>query len=810
MSKKKRVQPNKAQPNKAQPNKAQPNRAQLNQAPPDFNHIIFSLILIAYGYITVFTPNLRASDANGTKFLFLSVLNIVVFLFLFLRKDQKFARWVFGDFFKNPIAISYSLLLVVSLLSFTVATNVNESIVYYAKLFTVFSTTCMVAAVVYQENRSLRYLAIAMTALLAFDCITVFNDIFKYINGDLPSIAVIRSVYSNKNILASSIFVKIPFALWLVLYEPKWARISGLVVILLSVVATLVLSTRAFYLGTIVLSVVMALFLAIRYMQTRGKQNLTNLVLYVSAVVLGFIIFSLIQSFAYPHPEKGLEQGVVKRMQTITGEDGGGGRLASWNRSLNLIKENPILGVGVGNWKIDILKQENLRSSSHLVIYKNHNDFIEITAETGIFGGLLFMGIFILVFLNLFRVMKKKASDEQLKFAFIPALGLFCYSIDAFFNFPQDRPEIQALFALYTGAAIALSFKKDFMEEDVSRKGGQKKLFPRSLIYFFTLLFAIALTASCYLLNWNFKSMKLQWLIENDLKYNRMSRHSAEKFLTEFPSIPDLTYIGESIALQKARYLIVENRKQEAIELLKSDHSSPYDIMNESFISQAYSDLGEFDSAMVYARKVYVRKPLLFDNIALMASIFEQQNKYDEAEELWDDYLDHTKGNARAWNYAAVSSDQAGNLEKAYLLIDSAKYYFPNDTMILKNHSIISERYKTEPYKEIYQEAISEFNRKNFRKAAPLFTDFLEKVPDFTKAYELRAFCYYYNGSYQKCIEDIDSYVKYGGSLTGNLLNLRGVNYHHIGKKEEACADFEAAMNMGDKDGTNNYNSVCK
>lgn len=791
MSKKKQVQP--------------------KRAPLDINHIFFSLILIAYGFVTVLTPNLRTLDSNGPKFMSIAILNIVVFLFLFLRKDQKYARWAFGGFFRNPVAIAYSLLMVVSLLSFTVAININESILHFAKIFTVFSAAWMVATIIYHDNKSFRYLAIAMSALLVFDSITVFQEIVKYVNGEVASIALIKSVYSNKNILASSIFVKIPFAFWLLLYEKKWGKVTGSIVILLSLVATLFLSTRAFYVGTAFLSLAILLFLGIRFRQQGKSLQLSakSLVLYLIILVAGLVIYSLVQKLAFPKNKEVYDKGVLSRVTSISGTDGGGGRLRAWKRSFNLIKENPMLGIGLGNWKVVVLKQENLTSPNYIYFYKNHNDFIETTAESGIFGGIFFLAIFVLVFLNLVREMKKKADDERLKFAFIPALGLFCYAFDAFFNFPQDRPEIQALFALYTGAAIAFSFKRDDREDIAGKNNGQNILAGKWMIRLFTVVLAAVLVASCYLLIWNFNSLKLQRLIKEEMNRGVL-KLPASKFLSEFPPIPDINVVGEPIAVQKARYLLNEKRYKETVDLLKADNSSPFDMRKELFMSKAYNDMGQLDSAMVYARKVYAQKPRLFDNVVLMAVLYERQNKFKETAALWQSFLSHTKDNNRAWAYAAGSYDRSGNIGRAYAVIDSALLFMPNDTLIQKNHRGLFQRFKIEPYKELYQSAINEFKAKNYPKAMTLFDAFVEKVPDFYTAYEMRAFCYFFGKSYEKSIEDINNIVKYGGTLKGNIINLRGVNYQTLGKKAEACADYERAMKMGDKDGTSNYTKFCQ
>ena len=136
------------------------------------------------------------------------------------------------------------------------------------------------------------------------------------------------------------------------------------------------------------------------------------------------------------------------RLATITGSDGGI-RFDTGKRSWHVFKEDPIFGVGLGNWKIRTFKEENSNLQDFTVFYKAHSDFIEITTVTGIFGGLFFLSIFLLTEWFLLNTLVRNVSFEEIALLFLPALGLYCHSFDAFFNFPQDRPEIQALFDLY-------------------------------------------------------------------------------------------------------------------------------------------------------------------------------------------------------------------------------------------------------------------------------------------------------------------------------------------------------------------------
>ncbi len=60
-------------------------------------NLVYSLILLAYVVMAVFTPQMEAFDSNGPKFLALAGLNLFTFAFLFTRKDfkqNKTVKWV--------------------------------------------------------------------------------------------------------------------------------------------------------------------------------------------------------------------------------------------------------------------------------------------------------------------------------------------------------------------------------------------------------------------------------------------------------------------------------------------------------------------------------------------------------------------------------------------------------------------------------------------------------------------------------------------------------------------------------------------
>lgn len=802
------------------------NKAKIQKDTP--LNFIYSLILLAYGYVTVLTPNLEAFDSNGPKFMTIALLNLVVFAYLFTRKEVKQNTDLSLGFFKSWAGIFYTLLMVVSLLSFVKAINVLESILHFSKIFTVFSAAYLVSVIVRSDRRYLTHLALGMTGLLLFDGISVFYNIHKYVTGELADIVLIKTVYSNKNILAASIFVKLPFALWLLTFETGWKRLFATVSGLAGLVAILFMSSRAFYIGLFFLTVAYLAYLGLNYFREKNKKFTRLILFYAGGLVAAILIFAMTQQFLYPKKEGIYNVGITERLSTIsTKEESSNKRLSAWERSFHIIKQEPLLGCGLGNWKVATLKEENETNPNYIYQYKAHNDFIETTTEVGIFGGLFFAAIFVVILFRFFMSVKNQVDNEYLKYLFLPAFGLIAYFFDAFFNFPQDRPEIQALFALFAGAGIALtqmSIPKSVVvaglaSDDsktpnlnaVSRiSGSYLQLIDQrgSLVHkIFTAKLAVLLLICAYVLILNFQSLKLQRIIKDEMNTGKLTQ-SSDMFVNGFPRIPDINVVGEPIAAQKARYLINEKKYDKAIAILKKDHSSPYDTRPEYFIAMAYFNQGKNDSAMIYNQKVFQYKPLMFENISMMCAILERTGKSNEAVPLLNDYLAKVKDNSKAWVMNTQFLNNIGELKKAAACIDSAYKYLPSDTTIVKRREFQRSRALIAPYADLFNRALGAYQTQKYDVAVPLLSEFISKEPNLPEVYEYRAFSYYFTKQYQASINDIDKLFSFGVKR-GNLLNLRGVNLQNMGRRDEACEFYKAAMQAGNKDGGTNYTQFC-
>jgi len=136
-------------------------------------------------------------------------------------------------------------------------------------------------------------------------------------------------------------------------------------------------------------------------------------------------------------------------------------RLRYFNQAITNFFENPILGSGIGNWKIVSLKYDSLNMSNYIVQFNVHNDFLELLAEIGI-GGLLYSSIFVVMFLSLINWFFKNKERWTL---LIIGLSCMVYFIDSSLNFPMMRVITQVNFIFLLALFILIQDRIDHVEK---------------------------------------------------------------------------------------------------------------------------------------------------------------------------------------------------------------------------------------------------------------------------------------------------------------------------------------------------------
>ena len=795
-----------------------------------------TFLLIAYGYVTVITPNWMAFDSNATKFYTFAILNLVVVALVFFVKEFRERTQVLFGFFTNKIGIAYTLIMVMALLSFSKAINTEEAILHFFKIFTAFSAAWMVSALVIYYKEGIVVLALAMTILLCYDFLVAMDGIKGVIRGTATDLAI-KGSYSNKNILASAIFIKIPFAVWLFYFRREnYLRLIGAVGLTLGTLAVFFMSTRTFYLATILTVVIFVIYGAIDFFILKRRETGVKVLIHVGLVVIAFGIFSFVQNYLYPQ-EVRQSTSFGARLAEVANQENQSNNLrkTAWViTATDMIPNDPLLGVGIGNWKVRFLQYENSYSPHYIYMYKNHNDFLELTAEVGILGGLAFVAIFLLAAFYFIKSTYKNKDSEQEQWFFLPLFGLFAYSFDAFFNFPQDRPEIQALFGIYVGIAVGLAVLY-FGENSKERK------LPTLAIGFIGAIAVVAMVLGVIVERMYFDSSKIQRMVKEEQQGVRSPKSPADYLIRNYPRIPNLTAVAEPVDVEKARYLIDEQKFDEARKILLSIHYHPYDARPEYFMAVSYFMEPEkkLDSIYKYAHKARMIKPNFYGSLNLETFALNNLGKEQESIKLLKQYLSLEKdsvqkeepkwrkrlksifhvdvdrdgrlanrGEVQAWNSLAYLLEKNNQIAEARAVLDTAFVYLPTNQEIINNRNKIISRMQVEQFAPLYSEAMQLYLQQRYAEAIPVFTKFLEKVPAHIDGLKYRAISYYNTQQYQRAINDIAQMEQLGIAIDPVLNNYRASCYYMLGDRNNAKVFFQKAAAEGNTDAQKNLNTL--
>ena len=145
---------------------------------------------------------------------------------------------------------------------------------------------------------------------------------------------------------------------------------------------------------------------------------------------------------------------------SISQADGSiGKRLRYYEDVVTHFSSNPIFGVGIGNWKLSSIHYDREDIDGYIVPYHAHSDFIQLGAELGIIGFLLYLGVFLIgVYFALVLLFKSSLKSEDKWFIFLLISALGVYFIDANLNFPIARPQVLAPWAM-TMALLSYYYK---------------------------------------------------------------------------------------------------------------------------------------------------------------------------------------------------------------------------------------------------------------------------------------------------------------------------------------------------------------
>jgi len=405
------------------------------------------LFLIIVSAISVFL--IRFSfiiDQTLTSRFFLTSI-ILLILFFVLKNGPKINIPLY--------LLLFFIFYIYSLLSCIWANTFSESIFESQIFFLAFIFVFIFHLSNFEKLLSFFVVIISIISFLG----SIMGLIYIFSNSSIEY-SDIGLISGNKNLYSAIQFLFIPFILNSFI-KSSHLRVWYLIILWFNNLNILLFQTRSIYVSVII-SLLIILFFVIFNRKQLHVFSKKNIILVIVYSLLLFMASTAInknildkksrQSFKYK-----------SNLANLEGDKSVNERLLLWKKSSDLIKDNFLLGVGSGNWKIAIGKYHSVQipwlSRQQQTLNYPHNELIGVFSELGIIGFFLFLFLLlfpIFIFGRHFIKNKKKIkTDLMLFFSFYTGFFIFILV-----DFPFRRIEHTVLFFLVWYIVIKLSAEK--------------------------------------------------------------------------------------------------------------------------------------------------------------------------------------------------------------------------------------------------------------------------------------------------------------------------------------------------------------
>ncbi len=395
--------------------------------PRIFIFFLFILCVVAYD------PRLIDYFLHS-RFVLVSGALLLISFSVVLRDPSK--RFEIGK-----IDVAIALFCLWNLISIQWSHNFSEAI-FAAQKWILFATVFWICRILCGDLLSKEVFYIARVSRLFTVLILLVVSgrlVLLYSEGTYSNEALygLQNMFGHRSLISAFIMLLLPINLMDVRRSQRLLTSTN-GIILWQIIVIVLLQSRAVYLALFLGCVALCFYL---FFTTRPGSTKTNY--FRIGVVLTTVAF-LIGAVLYTNPELRERLNPLTYATSQTAYE----RRLIWLKTTALVKDHPWQGVGTGNWKIQFpgygLEGSYRMQDQNVVFTRVHNDFLEILAELGVIGLLLYLSIFTLASLAIWQHRRVNPWPS-----FLLALGLGAFVIFSCIDFPKERIEFLVLLALY-------------------------------------------------------------------------------------------------------------------------------------------------------------------------------------------------------------------------------------------------------------------------------------------------------------------------------------------------------------------------
>lgn len=570
---------------------------------------------------------------QSIRFLYLTVLGALALVILWKKDEEKLAK-SFCEIihWKNPILICVVIWLFATVISIPGSLQKSEGYVETARVLFFLFSYIWLSACFRMDTKNILYVSVAFCIIGFILSIIGLKDFLQVISKLTADDTYYQmGNMGNRNLLAIMVSLCLPFHL-LVFghYKSPLIRTGLALNFLLGVTVVMFTNSRVGWLGLVALFA--AYLLAFMAMSIKGaiekkmiaKLSLGFLAFGVALAVPVLILFT-INPAASDVTGQRLKSLIDFRSEKNIHTESISERLQIWSSSFQLIKENPLTGVGAGNWKFRYAEKglpERAQRGS-VVFLQPHNDFLWVFSETGVMGGLAFALLFVAAIATAATSLLKPGDlNGNVIIAVTLFTGACLYAVHSTFDFPKERPLISFAFAGVLALASTLDNKRTSLRYSIGN----------------VRIILVTLFISSAMISW-------LWIarIQGELNLNKaiiartkgdlktMKRHlekiSSTFFQSDLNGTPIDWYRSE-LAYYSQDRAGFKKYSESSIKL------NPYQLYNLYNLGSIYYKEGDIKTAVYYWEKAVSIAPRFTDAAVNLSAAYYNQKYYVKAAEL--------------------------------------------------------------------------------------------------------------------------------------------------------------------------------
>lgn len=526
----------------------------------------------------------------------------------------------------------------------------------------------------------------------------------------LPQAAPPSATFANKNVAAQFMVLALPVSAALILTSSRpgcWLWMLIFAIILVFIFFT---GTRAAWLAVLIQCLV------VMVLSIRNKFHFPPLHLsYSKKTILAFgigtvaLLSATIFLLVLPRLEQLMPDPPVVMISVEHDHSAHGGvvqpydsiglRLAIWRNTLEMIRDKPMLGFGLGNHKVfypvyhdKVIVDQAF--SEDLQLQNVHNDYLQVAAEMGISGILLAAWLGFAFFRVAFGMLTAPGSPLQFE---VQALGVSGAGImvNAAFCFPLERAIPPFVGAVFLGIT-AFAYWKGRPEVEKSQPF---PVMPRWLVIITGVVF---MGLFCTSVVKSFRVLASDGLLPSIVRYEKAGDWSAMAEVSElalilWPGNPRILAYQGKARLKMGDYL-------RAVESLRAFIAVyPYNMNALLNLGATLYALERFDEAQTAFDRVLEIVPGMAKAHHNIAGVYAQQGRSVDSLEARRRAAKLDPEDALIQFYLGLTEIQYGNPSLAAEAFIRTVAIRPDWELARKNLGILYALYLNEPHKAIYE-----------------------------------------------------------------------------------------------------------